>query len=354
MNTTLNINQKEFMQESDILPRYIKNTTGKIFSNCYFKGLWEKRILKETEVMYTAFQGQKIYAKVVGANKITIDFLKLTSSSQIIAYKIDTNEFVRVSITEFPITISLPDALEHYIRIVIAGMANELQTYTNDTGCAFKSLVVDTGIVEPVSIKGRKFYVYGDSNAIGYIMLGSNAGTDNSAERTWAEQASKQLRADCVVTAISGIGVKASSDTYPPVIGSSIKEDYTVDSFIDSLRKGVRNELDSPDFIIINLGANDDSTKDNDFKIAYIKIIKRLQIKFPGIEIFVMCPIHGNKANVLRIISEELKLAYIDTSTWHFTYSSDNRHLDENGAYETGKNVAKFLMNYFGKAYFFK
>lgn len=339
----------------DVLPRYIKVTdTEKVFKNCFFEGLWERRIIDTTDVMYTPMQGQKIYAKVTGANSITLDFLNLTPSnnSLIIAYKIDNNDFVRKSITEFPLKINLSDTLEHYIKIVVAGMSNETQTYTNDVGCAFKNLTVDTGTIEPIKIKGRKFYTYGDSNAIGYIMFGNNVGRDNGAERTWSEVASKTLRAECVVTAVSGIGVKKSIGTYVPFIGSEGSNNYNTNSLIDSLRNGVKNDLDTPDFIIINLGANDDSFLSADFKSAYINIIKRLQIKYAGAEIFIMRPVHGDRTTELKEIASELSLPYIDTSNWKFTYSTDNWHLSEEGAKETGKNVAEFLLSYFGKSYF--
>lgn len=341
------------------MPRYTKEVTNynSDFPNkYYFMGRWELRNINEQNVMYTGYQGSKIYFVVKNTENITIELLDLNGVCTI-AYKVDGKEFVRTTSSIIKIS-KLDKQFEHFIEIVVAGLEKETYIWTNDTGFALKIIQVDDGgVIKAISKKGRKILFYGDSITAGYCLYGTDSATQNGAEVNYVEQCCTLLGADNIRCAISGIGLfrQPSSKNVPNMLGntdSNIVTTYTKNSPIDLFRKNIEEEGIEPDFIVVNLGTNDGAIDDETFKEGYISMIKRIEQKYPGTEIFCLRPFNGSKKTpILEATKECTNCIYVDTKDWKITYT-DGIHPDLNGSKIAGEELADFLLKYFGKSYF--
>lgn len=342
------------------MPRYTKEVTNynSDFPNkYYFMGRWELRNINEQNVMYTGYQGSKIYFVVKNTENITIELLDLNGVCTI-AYKVDGKEFVRTTSSTIKIS-NLDKQYEHFIEIVVAGLELETHIWTNPTGCALKNITVDLdGEIKAISKKGKKILFYGDSITAGYRVYGTDNATQNGAEVNYVEQCCNILRADNIRCAVSGIGVfkQPSSQNVPSMLGNTtsnpMNTTYTKNSPIDLFRKDVEEEGIEPDFIILNLGTNDSYVENETFKEGYISMIKRIEQKYPGTEIFCLRPFNGSKETPILEATKECKnCVYVDTNDWGITYT-DGTHPNLEGSKIAGEKLAKFLLNYFGKSYF--
>lgn len=354
---------KNIIKEDEIkiltMPKYTKekcNYNENFFDYCYFMGRWEYRNINDENVMYTGYQGSKIYFSVKNTENISIELLKLSGVCTI-AYKIDGKDFVRTTSSIIKIS-NLDKQFEHFIEIVIAGLQKETYIWTNDTGFALKTIQVDDGgTIKAISKKGRKILFYGDSITAGYCLYGTDNATQNGAEVNYVEQCCTLLGADNIRCAISGIGLfkQPGSKDVPNMLGntySNIITTYTKNSPIDLFRKNIEEEGIEPDFIVVNLGTNDTAINDETFKEGYISMIKRIEQKYPGTEIFCLRPFNGSKETpILEATKECTNCIYVDTKDWKITYT-DGLHPDLNGSKIAGEKLADFLLKYFGKSYF--
>lgn len=342
------------------MPKYTKDATNynSNFPNkYYFMGRWELRNINEQNVMYTGYQGSKIYFAVKNTENVTIDLLDLDGVCTI-AYKVDGKEFTRTTSSTIKIS-NLDKQYEHFIEIVVAGLEQETQIWTNNTGCALKTITVDIdGEIKAVSKKGKKILFYGDSITAGYRLYGMDNATQNGAEVNYVEQCCNILRADNIRCAVSGIGVfkQPGNKNIPSMLGNTtsnpMNTTYVKNSPVDLFREGMEEEGIEPDFIVINLGTNDSSVEDETFKTGYISLIKRIEQKYPGREIFIMQPFNGTKAIITKqVVENTTNTIYVDTTNWNVTYT-DGTHPNLEGSKIAGNKLAEFLLNYFGKSYF--
>lgn len=354
---------KNIIKEDEIkiltMPKYTKeayNYNKNFFNYCYFMGRWELRNINGENVMYTGYQGSKIYFSVKNTENVTIELLDLSGVCTI-AYKIDGKDFVRTTSSIIKIS-NLDKQFEHFIEIVIAGLQMEKYIWTNNVGFALKIITIDDGgIIKAISKKGRKILFYGDSITAGYCLYGIDSATQNGAEVNYVEQCCTLLRADNIRCAISGIGVfhQPSGNNVPNMLGNTSLTPittYTKNSPIDLLRANTEEEGIEPDFIVVNLGTNDTAINDETFKEGYISMIKRIEQKYSGTEIFCLRPFNGSKETPILEATKECKnCVYVDTKDWKITYT-DGLHPDLNGSKIAGEELADFLLKYFGKSYF--
>jgi hypothetical protein len=136
--------------------------------------------------------------------------------------------------------------------------------------------------------------------------------TEN-ADMSYAPMTARELNADYSLVSYSGRGVvrnygdknKTSVDPMPGL--------YSRICFNDSTSKWDFSKW-IPQAVVINLGTNDFSTKpfpDKDvFQGAYVKLINRIRVQYPGVTIFCICgPMIGEPcmSYVKELVANEQK-----------------------------------------------
>jgi lysophospholipase L1-like esterase len=186
----------------------------------------------------------------------------------------------------------LDDSKEHTIKI-------QKRTETFVGKGIFYGFILDRGstLLSPDKGPDRRIEFIGNSITCGYGDEGESANcsfspaTEN-ANMSYASITSRALQADYSLVAYSGRGVvrnygdvnKTSRDPMPSL--------YDRTCFYDSTVKwNFKNWI--PQVVVINLGTNDFSTKpypDKDvFQRAYLDLIKRVRLLYPGVTIFCLC-----------------------------------------------------------------
>ncbi|WP_374187432.1 GDSL-type esterase/lipase family protein [Priestia aryabhattai] len=331
------------------MPRYLpaKNIVDTFFTQAYFLGRWTRKTINSTDCMYTINMGASFFTKVKGTTSVSLNFLNLTNASStspaIIAYSVDGGSFVRKTVGESPISITGLDTNEHYIRVVVVGINDQDQVWSSNEGVAFTGITVDAGgTAEPIKPKSRIGMFFGDSIAAGCWVLnkGTNA-SSHGAEQNYVAQCCSLLNAINVRVAFSAAGVtKGGSGGVPSMI-----------NYIDKMDANTPETSDLPDFIVVNIGTNDSGTGST-FQTPLQACIDRIQMKYPGVVIFLMIPFNGTKLTETRAVAIASKnTVLVDTTGWGVTYT-DGIHPDVAGSVTGGTKLAQFLLDYFGKPYF--
>ena len=334
------------------MPHYLleENKDTTFLFNCYYLGRWIKKTYNGVNYMYTINHGSEIFAKVSNTTTITMKFgdnCNSNGTKHVFAYSVDGGEFIRDTVDKGTVTISGLDTKEHYIRIVVAGIADQNWLWTVDQGFYFGGLEVDTdGIIEPVRPKNRIAYFYGDSITAGCWLLGANDGVNNvtipvnAAEQNYVMECCNRLNLMNVRIGFSGSGVLTTGQgSVPKCI-----------EWIDKLNNYTNEDTqDKPDFICINLGQND---SDTGFKVAYQECVDRLQRKYPGVLIFIIVPFsQKHRTDLIDISNTNKNTVLIDTQGWNISLN-DSAHPNKAGSIVAGNNLSSFLLSYFGKSYF--
>jgi dihydroorotate dehydrogenase len=123
--------------------------------------------------------------------------------------------------------------------------------------------------------------------------------------------------------------------------------------YLDSVVGGVAESVqDYPDLIVINHGTNDGLATSAVFIEAYRDYLKRLNIKMPGVPVFVMVPFKGtHSADFEQIIDGFNNVTLIKSDTWNIS-SPNTGHPDADNSTIAGQRLAEELLNNMGSGYF--
>ncbi len=168
------------------------------------------------------------------------------------------------------------------------------------------SILSNGELLDPAPDAPRKIEFIGDSITTGYGTEGNSGTCDFSArtqnvEQTYAAQTARELGAEVMITAKSGIGAvrnyadanTTSSETMATLYPRSIaKEANTVWDF----------SRWQPDVVVVNLGTNDFSTQpqppQETFIAGYVDFLRTIRSNYPRAHIFVIAgPVMQPPAN---------------------------------------------------------
>ena len=350
---TLNgtLDYSSFLDKTPSMPRFREatNYNSQFGNQCYFLGRWEYLNIDSKNIVYTGYTGARIFTKLQNATNATFSFY--SKSSYRLAYRINDGDY-KINEDNILVINNLEPDVDNYIEICITDL--DFNTWTNNLGVGFDKVVTD-GTAVAVAPTGKVALVYGDSIAQGYGVEENRT----QAHLNFVSKMCKYLRCSAVTIGEGGIGYahKANSD-FITVKGTEGFDDTTytaTGSYIDYMRQGVKEQSQYPDFIILELGTNDfPSTEQTTNYVTIVKnVVNRIENKYPGVPIFGLIPLNGrNKGSLIEAYNNCNNVTIIDCSKYRNIEMYDSLHPNVNGSDVMGKNLARDLLNYFGKSYF--
>ena len=317
------------------------------FSKYYFLGRWTEKIIDNEECIYTINLGSEIHAKIKGTKTIKINFLNTNpiGNPVEIAYKINNEAYIRDNVSNSPFIIDNLDKDKDYIlKIVVSGNKDDDKVWNKEQGIAFTGIDIDAdGNIEP-SIQNKKIGLfYGDSITSGCWVLDRNIPSQGyAAEANYVAKCCEALGCLNVRVAFSAAGVtKGGTGGVPKFI-----------DFIDNMDSMIKEKSQFPDFIVINMGTNDNEASMKEFQDELLKCVKRIQDKYTGVTIFLILPfINVRKKEIKKVVSMTENTVFIDTSEWNIQ-CLDGVHPNLEGSTVAGEKLAGELLNYYGIEFF--
>lgn len=309
----------------------------------YFLGRW----FETDQGVMTINQGAEIDAKFEGTS-ISANITAL-ATLPCLAVSIDGEEFKRVQMNTSG-TVSLATGLSagnHYIRLIIDGVAENDDLWVGHKGIIFTKFIVDSDEsikTTPVRAANKVAWFIGDSITAGINVLGNGANpTVNSATHAYDFIASTKLNLANIRIAFGATGLTCGGSGGVP---SAI-------NYLDYAASGVAESVeDYPDLIVVNHGTNDGSASATDYVNAYRTFLNQLSIKCPGIPIFAMIPFNGKfAADFDQVIDGYANVYVVDTTSWNIA-GPNTGHPDVDGSVKAGTNLAKYMQQVLGTSFF--
>ena len=317
------------------------------FSKYYFLGRWTEKIIDNEECIYTINLGSEIYAKIKGTETIKINFLNTNpiGNPVEIAYKVNDEKYIRDNISNSPFIIDNLDKDKDYIlKIVASGNKDDDEVWNKEQGIAFTGIDIDAdGIIEPFIQNKKIGLFYGDSITAGCWVLDRNIPSQGyAAEANYVAKCCEALGCLNVRVAFSASGVtKGGTGGVPKFI-----------DFIDNMDSMTKEKSQFPDFIVINMGTNDNEASMEEFQDELLKCVKRIQDKYKGVTIFLMLPfINVRKEEIKKVVSMTENTVFIDTTGWN-VQCIDCNHPNLKGSKVAGEKLAGELLKYYGIEFF--
>lgn len=275
-------------------------------NNVYFNGCWEDDAISGTNGAVTGMLGSEAVAKVTGASKVTYNFkIADTSKSATVAYSLDGVNWTRYDLkTNATLTVSVPSE-ETVVRVMYVGAESVEQAI------CLTAVAADKGTVVPCVKDGP-------------VVLTVSDKVDN-IEKDTLTLASENLGYTSWRMSASGLGYANFAeilDLYMATAGVT-----TVD----------------PDYILLDLGANDARVAAGDFTMAVLEIVNDLSELYDGVAIYFVRPLNGAKMSQLETVStQQNNVSIIDTIEWSATDMSDS-----------SDRLSDFLVQTYGETFFF-
>jgi lysophospholipase L1-like esterase len=291
--------------------------------------------------------GSELYFKTKGANTITAVFGQISTQTvtPYIAVSIDGGAFVRQQISTQ--TITLPDAEEHIVRIVIDGMteAQGGSKWSGTLGVYVDSITVDSGSISGIYPRNKVGMFFGDSVTDGVNALGTGAtAAQNSAVNAFPYFCCEELNAVSYRVGYGGSGLLTSGSFHPCA------------DAVDYVYSGTDAPTFDPDFIVINHGLNDynASKTASDYIAEYENVIGKLRAKYSAVPIFCVVgfwAVQPYGQQMIDMCGNYSNTYFIDSYAWKGD-TVDGTHLSASGAENNGKLLAKAILKVLGKSYF--
>lgn len=346
------LDYSSFLDKTPSMPRFREatNYNSQFGNQCYFLGRWEYLTINSKKLVYTGYTGARIFTKLKNATSATFSFY--SKSAYRLAYRVNDGEYTLLSNPTTIYVSGLNPNVDNYIEICITDL--DFNTWTNNLGVGFDKVVTD-GTAIAVAPMGKVALVYGDSIAQGYGVEENKT----QAHLNFVSKMCEYLRCSAVTIGEGGIGYthKANSD-FITVKGTEGFDDTTytaTGSYIDYMRQGVKEQSQYPDFIILELGTNDfpSSNQTKNYVTIVKNVVNRIENKYPGVPIFGLIPLNGrNKSSLIEAYNSCNNVTTINCSKYLNISMYDSLHPNVNGSDIMGKNLARDLLNYFGKSYF--
>jgi hypothetical protein len=331
---------------TDKIPALKFRPTNSNFSKVpgvYFLGRW----FDTDQGVMTINQGAEVDARFSGTS-IAADITAL-ANLPCLAVSIDGGEFRRVQMTSSG-SVSLATGLsagDHYIRMIIDGVAESDDLWVGHKGIIFNGFMVngDASITTtPIKAANRVAWFIGDSITAGINVLGKGSNPSvNSATHAYDFICSELLNLVNIRVAFGATGMTKSGSGGVPALSG----------YLDSLAQGISDTVtDYPDLIVINHGTNDAGAAAATFISDYRAALARISIKLPGVPIFVMVPFGGaQSATFSQIVDGYSYVTLIQSDTWGIVQPNDG-HPDAVGSATAGQKLADKIQVVMGKNYF--
>ena len=317
------------------------------FSKYYFLGRWTEKIIDNAECIYTINLGSEIHAIIKATKTIKINFLNTNpiGNPVEIAYKINDEDYIRDNVSNSPFIIDNLDKDKEYIlKIVVSGNKDEDEVWNKEQGIAFTGIDIDVdGKIEPFTQNKKIGLFYGDSITAGCWLLDRNTPSQGyAAEANYVAKCCETLGCLNVRVAFSAAGVtKGGTGGVPKFI-----------DFIDNMDSITKEKSQFPDFIVINMGTNDNDASMEEFQDELLRCVVRIQDKYSGVTIFLMLPfINVRKEEIKKVVSMTENTVFIDTSEWN-VQCIDGVHPNLEGSKVAGEKLAGELLKYYGIEFF--
>lgn len=316
----------------------------------FFMGRWFEKEIEGAPHWVTVTDGAHLYFLVKGTTKLSVNFTKISRLElPYYAISVDGGEPIRQHITE-P-TVTLPDDGYHTVRIIADGLTETEAKWHQEIGFALRSVDAHEGRLVGIKPTNKVIFFYGDSITEGIRALSMAANANgNSATHAYSWATAQELGAVPYLIGYGATGLIQPGSFHPML------------DAIDSLSATRRVEDSSianikPDLIVINHGANDSGHSPERFKEAFLKVLARLNEKYPGVKI-VYCVAFWEAANpgvvaqgkcLDEIAAEHDNLYVVHTRDWALSYTDGNLHPDAAGGAKAGKLLAEAIRKVLGK-----
>ena len=318
-----------------------------------FVGHWGSIRRGDQISMATINSSSQIHLNFTGTHVAGLFDLKDIEYLGQIDVKVDDGDWTLYTVDQSRIEFfpkGLPVGL-HHLEIAVKAIDGNGDRWLPPLRSAivFSGFELDSnGKAEPRSPEGQKPLIefLGDSITQGEGILHNGGEVINSdALSTYAWITGEALGTTHVQIAFGGSGViRSGSGNVPPAplsfawnFGGS-PADFSV----------------VPDFILINLGTNDQYSTD-EFVPAYMKLLREILRHYPQTTIFAMRPFHGNSfhgddiANIVKTMNDP-RIIYIDSTGWmdagDFT---DGAHPNVPGSRKAAAHLEEALRPYIGR-----
>jgi lysophospholipase L1-like esterase len=303
--------------------------------------------------MATINSSSQIYLNFTGTQVAGLFDLNDIEYLEQIDVKVDDGDWSLITIDQSRIEFfpgGLPRAL-HHLEIAVKAIDGNGDRWLPPIRSAivFSGFELDsTSTIEPRSPQDRKPFIefLGDSITQGEGILNNGGQVINSdALATYAWLTGEALDTTHVQIAFGGSGVIRSGSGNVPPAPLSFAWNFAGSSADFSV---------APDFILINLGTNDQYST-SEFVPAYTKLLREIQRHCPQTVIFAMRPFHGESFHgddVAKIVKmmDDPRIIYIDSSGWmdagDFT---DGAHPNVPGSRKAATHLEEALRPYISR-----
>ncbi len=216
---------------------------------------------------------------------------------------------------------------EHTVRIY----SRAQQAFPSISG-----FVIDKGAKTLAYTPSRIIEFVGDSIMEGYYDAADKIGDEpnNSMTNSYGYKTGKMLAENhnmaFNIVAFGGIGiVKTNSPDVLTMPQRYFKErEFVSGDTVNSTGGAWDTTKYTPDYIVINLGTNDNGYDSSTFITNYVSFVEDLKEAYPNVVIFLMTPFNGAKAyEVTKVAAEFDKDVYlVDSANWGVQGGSDGLH----------------------------
>lgn len=299
-------------------------------------GRWFQTIINDEPCYNTVTQGAMVYFQIRGTNSFDIKFVdRAHQETPNFAYIIDDGEPIIQSVSEN--SVELPDTEEHNVTLVMDGMSEGEEKWSEEIGFAFSDIDCHDGEMNGYIPKQKRILFVGDSIVEGCMTLGNEAvSAHNSATHSAPWYTARALYAEPYFLGYGGTGI-ATQGTF---CTTSDSLDYLSEKrYISS------EDYPSCDLIVLNTGTNDYAVKDTEFTKGYEELLNKLHEHYPDVAVICVVPFTQTHAKQIRQVAGKYEWAYlVETAGFYFdTY--DKIHPSDEGA----RKVAGLLVDFITK-----
>ena len=275
--------------------------------NVYFNGYWKDGALSGANGAIAEMLGAEAVAKVTGASKVTYTFkLADASKSAVVAYSLDGTSWTRQDLKDnATVAVTVP-AEETVVRVMYVSEENTAQAI------CLTAVSADKGTVVPC-VKD------------GVVALTISDKVDN-IEKDALTLASEELGYTSWRVCEAGLGYNNFGAVLTEYISATGKTTIT------------------PDYILLDLGANDASASATNFTTAVSYILNTLLELYPEVDVYLVRPMNGAKVGQLESMTTYYgNVSMLDTSEWSVTDAS-----------VSAEKLSTFLVDTYGETAYFK
>ena len=303
--------------------------------------------------MATINSSSQIYLNFTGAHVAGLFDLNDIEYLEQIDVKVDDGGWSLITVDQSRIELfpgGLPPGL-HHLEIAVKAIDGNGDRWLPPLRSAivFSGFELDSNsTVESRSPQHQKPFIefLGDSITQGEGIL-NNGGTviNSDALATYAWLTGEALSTTHVQIAFGGSGVIRSGSGNVPAAPLSFEWNFAGSSADFSV---------VPDFILINLGTNDQYSS-SEFLPAYTKLVREIRRHCPQTVIFAMRPFHGESFHgddVAKLVKmmDDPRIIYIDSSGWMDTGDfTDGAHPNVPGSRKAAAHLEEALRPYISR-----